>query len=511
MFKDNLKLGRRNLIKTALASSLVITGEAFISATKYPALASIDETIVHTPSGTYSGVKRDGVFIFRGIRYGRDTGSTRFCRPMPATPEPRLFKAWENGPACPQRSASVEIQGEDCLRLNLWTTTTNPKATRPVLVYFHGGAYSTGSGNDPLTDGQILSAAGDVLVVTVTHRLNAFGYLFMGLFDRRFPDSGNVGQLDLILALDWIQTNIVAFGGNPSNVTLIGQSGGGAKIATLMGTPRAAGLFHKVATMSGQQVTASGPLNATKRAMAYFRRISGDIKTIPHQKLVEALDTVDPLLSGQLYFGPVVDGITLLRHPFYPEANPQSNAIPMLMGNTVAETRAFFPATHRLIAGLEWGNLAERLGPELRVDLLPELVVSKYRQWYPAKTPAEIFIAATTDSRSWRGQIIQAEARSRTSNPAFIYQLNFENAAHTDDIGLVFGTKPAMTEAQLDMSQRMMLSFLSFAKNGNPSWPAYDLKDRQTMLFDKTSIVVSNPRQRERELFANAPYIQPGT
>ena len=212
-----------------------------------------------------------------------------------------------------------------------------------------------------------------------------------------------------------------------------------------------------------------------------------------------------------MYFGPVLDNRMLARHPFYPDAHPQGRAIPLLLGNCIAETRAFFPPTHAKLQGITWDNLAERLGPELRVDISPELVVARYRDWFPQQSPADVFIAATTAGRSWRGQIIEAEERARAGVPAWVYQLDFENAAHTADIGLAFGTVPNETQAQRAMSERIMDVFLRFARTGDPGWPVYTLAERKTMVFDVESRVVSNPRGRERELFATVPYVQPGT
>jgi para-nitrobenzyl esterase len=229
------------------------------------------------------------------------------------------------------------------------------------------------------------------------------------------------------------------------------------------------------------------------------------------QKLVDALDAVDPVLGDSVYFGPVLDGRNLLRHPFYPDAHPQGCSLPMMLGNTIAETRAFFPRGHPTLQGLTWQNLPVRIGPELRVDISPEHVIHQYRQWFPEKSPIEIFIAATTASRSWRGQVIEAAERARAGAPAFVYQLDFEQATHTDDIGLVFGTKPAMTPAQRRMSERMMQAFIAFAKTGNPGWPTHDLATRKTIVFDFDSRVENDPRRRERELFAAVPYLQPGS
>ena len=209
--------------------------------------------------------------------------------------------------------------------------------------------------------------------------------------------------------------------------------------------------------------------------------------------------------------GPVLDMTHLSRHPVWPDAAPQGNVIPMLLGNTVAETRAFFGPDHPKMQGLDWTNLAQRTGPELKVDISPEWVIAQFRARYPADTPEQIFHRAVTAGRSWRGQVEEAEARARAGAPAFVYQLDFENAQHTDDIGLTFGTMPDPTPARQAMSERVMQAFVRFARTGNPGWPAYTLPARQTMVFDSVSRVVNNPRAWERELFARVPYIQPGT
>ncbi len=493
------RITRRQLL--ASGAVIAVGGQTAFAITRVP-----DQTII-APAGMFTTWRGpNGVSAFRGIRYGR---AIRFQAPSAEPPIKRTF-ATASGDVSPQRASTPDRQSEDCLFLNVWSPEAK-KACRPVMVYIHGGAYSNGTGNDPLTDGARLAERGDVVVVTVTHRLNAFGYLSLGRIDPRFPNSGNAGQLDLILALEWVRDNIAAFGGDPRNVTVFGQSGGGAKIATLMAMPGGRGLFHKAATMSGQQVTASGPLNAEKRARAYLAKLGGDPVTASSEAMVAALDTTDPVMGGALYFGPVLDGRNLLRHPFWPDAAPQGNTIPMMMGNCIAETRTFFPPDHPKLQGLDWDNIAARIGPELRVDIDPDMVVRAYRDWFPSLSPSQIFIKATTAGRSWRGQIIEAEARANAGVPAFVYQLDFEEAMHTGDIGLVFGTKPGMSPAQRAVSDRMMAAFVRFAHTGNPGWPPYDLETRPTMVFDTMSRVESNPRGRERELFGVVPYVQPGT
>jgi para-nitrobenzyl esterase len=240
--------------------------------------------------------------------------------------------------------------------------------------------------------------------------------------------------------------------------------------------------------------------------------------------LVDALKAVDPILGGGVYFGPVLDMRTLTRHPFWPDAAPQSLDIPMILGNTAGETRAFV-APERL-RDLTWDNLSQRLAPELRIDILPEWVVAEYRLRFPSWSPVEVFYDATTCGRSWRGQVIEAEARARAGAPAWVYQVDFgsqtepmRGAFHSIDIALVFGTlgaRGALTGTGADAraaSAAMQAAFVAFARTGDPGpgWPRYDLQRRATMIFDTESQVKDDPRRWQRELFARVPYIQPGT
>ena len=450
------------------------------------------------------------VKAWKGIRYAT---AARFQAPVMAPEGPMPRPGGRFGPVCPQRGDRYQPQSEDCLYLNIWAPADAAAKARPVMVYIHGGAYSAGSVTDPVNDGANLAARGDVVVVTVNHRLNALGYLYLARLDPRFPDSGNAGQLDLIAALQWIRQHIAAVGGDPGNVTVFGQSGGGAKIATLMAMPEAKGLFHKAITMSGQQVTASGPLHATARAEAFLAKLGDgvDPATAPVAALIDALSASDPYLGGGVYMGPVLDMVHLTRHPFWPDAAPQSLGIPMMLGNTVMETRAFYAPDGKVLTGLDFGNLAARIAPEMRIDIHPEWVVAEFRARYPDAPALELFHRIVTAARSWRGQVEEAEARARAGAPAFVYQLDFEQAKHTDDIGLSFGTMPDPTPAQRAMSDTVMDAYVRFARTGDPGWPAYTLDQRETMVFDTQSRVTSDPRRWERELFARVPYIQPGT
>ena len=508
-----LSIARRDLIAGAAALALV-----------RPARAAAADPVVTAPAGRWRGTTEAGVQVFRGIRYGIDATRFRFQPVSAPAPVRDTLAASRFAPSCPQR-ANIGDQDEDCLFLNIWTPDARRGGNRPVMVYFHGGAYMNGTVVDPLVYGHHLAADGDVVVVTVNHRLNALGYLYLARLDPRFPDSGNVGQRDQLLALAWIRANIAHFGGDPSRVMLFGQSGGGAKIATLMAMPDAAGLFHAAATMSGQQVTASGPLNATRRAEAFLTRLKAtpaEAATLPVARLIDALSAEDPILGGGVYMGPVLDMRSLHRHPFWPDAHPLGRAIPLILGNTREETRAFIAPQ----PGLSWDNLAARIAPQLRVDAPPEWVVAQYRAHFPAMTPEDILYRATTAGRSWPGQVIEAEARAAAGSPAWVYQLDYSSpvrpggrAAHTDDIPLVFGTLDAAGSmsgtgpAARALSARMMAAFVSLARTGDPGrdWPRHTLPNRETMVFDTTSRAVDDPRRWERELFARFPYIQPGT
>ena len=496
-----------------------------------PAIAAAPgRPVVRTSLGPVRGTSEGGLHVFRGIRYGT---AERFKAPRSPKPRREPIEAVSFGPSSPQRGDKYNPQNEDCLFLNIWTPDARIGARRPVMVYIHGGAYSTGSVVDPLNDGRHLAARGDVVVVTLNHRLNALGYLYLARLDPSFVDSGNAGQLDQILGLQWIRDNIERFGGDPSRVMVFGQSGGGAKIATMMGMPAAKGLFHRAVTMSGQQVTASGPLNATTRAKAYLAALKAnpaEASVLPIERLVEALTAIDPIINGPVYFGPVLDMKWLTRHPFWPDANPQSNGIPMILGNTRDEARAFVDPRGPKVAGLNWSNIAERITPELRMDLHPEWIVAQYRAHFPDWSPERLFYAAVTAGRSWPGQVIEADERAKAGTRTWVYQLDFQSpvepwrgAPHTLDIPLAFGTIDAPGSiagtgaASRAVSERMMDAFIAFAATGDPNrsgsseWPTYRLPERPTMVFDVQSRAANDPRQWERELFARVPYIQPGT
>jgi len=531
---------RRRLLQAAGAGA----GLAFAGVMPR-AFAAGDATVVaRTHSGQVRGTREQGVHVFRGIRYGADTAPVRFQPPRAPLAWHGIAEALDYGAPAPQRG-DAGPGSEDCLFLNVWTPGLRDGGRRPVLVYIHGGGYDTGSGSDALYDGSRLCRRGDAVVVTVNHRLNAFGYLYLGqLGGREYASSGNAGQLDLVQALRWVRDHAAGFGGDPDNVTVFGQSGGGAKIATLMAMPAARGLFHRAWTMSGQQVTGAGPRAATQRARLFLQEAGLDpaapdalarLRALPAEQLLQATAARDPsrIEDTRLYFGPVMDGEALPRHPFWPEAPAQSAAIPMVVGNTRDETRAFLGHDPKNFE-LAWEELPARLEKQQYVDIRADLVVADYRRLYPRYTPSEVFFAATTAGRSWRGAVEELEARARqhaSAAPTWAYQLDWGSpldggkfrAFHTLDIPLVFdnigqpGSRTGEGADARKMADAMSDALLALARHGDPNhagiahWEPYSMARRQTLLFDVPATLADDPRGGERRFWQQAPFVQRGT
>ncbi|MGH8063538.1 MAG: carboxylesterase/lipase family protein [Pseudoxanthomonas sp.] len=529
---------RRHFLKQAAGLGI---GASALASPWLHALASTTPralAVATTRSGKVRGCLDRGVRVFKGIPYGADTSTRRFMPALRETPWRGVREAIIHGASAPQ-SGEEEPISEDCLFLNVYTPALGDGGARPILFYIHGGGYNNGSGSSPLYDGVNLCSRGDVVVVTVNHRLNAFGYLYLGeLGSEDLQWSGNVGQIDLVQALQWVREHAHEFGGDADNVTVFGQSGGGAKIATLMAMPAADGLFHRAMTMSGQQVTAAGPRAATQRTrllLDALRIAPGQLdrlRTLPMAKILEAARTRDPsrIEDSSLYFGPVMDARSLHRHPFYPDAPAQSAHVPMIIGNTRDETRAFLGNDPDNFS-LTWEQLPAKLQAQQYTDLLPETVITEYRRLYPDYTPSQVFFAATTAGRSWRGAIEEAEVRAKQGAPTWVYQLDWGSpldggkfgAMHTLDIPLVFdniaqpGSRTGTDAGTQRLADRMSDMLLALARHGDPNhagipyWAPYSLQRRETMLFDLTPRVENDPRGGERKLYQRAPFVQRGT
>ncbi len=549
-------LNRRSVLMGSAAAALASASPRWLEA------AASDETLARTKAGPIRGRKEQGVFVYKGVPYGRDTAQTRFAAPEPPEPwhEVRECLTWgprtiqpytppvparapspAPNPPRPPREPGYRMppdeghESEDCLNLNVWTPALRDGRKRPVMVYFHGGGYTYGTVNSVLYDGTRLAQRGDVVVVTVNARLNAFGFLYLAeLGGPRFADSGMAGQLDLVLALKWIRANISEFGGDAGRVLVFGQSGGGGKCSTLMAMPPAEGLFHRVICMSGQLIAGTPAAVATERARAVLKALNlqpGDIdvlRTMPLQQLKEAAR------AGGNY-GPVADGRSLPTGPFWPQAAAQSLDVPLMLGNTHDETRFLGGVPGVDLFSLAWEGVVPALkasGPFLR-EYVAEDLVADYRKWYPEYSPTDVYFQITTDLRVWRTEQVAATMRAgnpRSARRTWVYQMNWISPAahgrykapHTMDIPFAFdnvalapgmvGSSPEEQARAQRMADAVSESYLAFARTGDPnnkhapSWPAFNLKERPTMIFDDTVRVENDPRHNERELMQQAPY-----
>jgi len=544
---------RRTLLRYSgmAAASLMLRGEGF-------ALRQDASVTATTTGGKVSGRVENGINVFRGIPYGEDTQKTRFKAPLPvaawsgvkecvewSTRAPQL-SAERGGTGGPERTGfhlppDKGPQSEDCLHVNVWTPGLRDGKKRPVLFYIHGGAFTNGTVNCDLYDGNRLCHRGDVVVVTVNHRLNAFGYMYLAeLGGNPYADSGNAGMLDIILALKWVQQNIAEFGGDASRVLIFGQSGGGAKCATLMAMPAAKGLFHRVLTMSGQQVTAKPTVIANEVTKDVLDKLGvkygqlDALQALPMEKIQEAARLSTAWL-------PVMDGGALPRDPFDPDAPGISAGVPMILANTHDETVTSAAGPTGV---LTWeqapGALRASVGQYLG-SYTPEEIIRRYREIYPDRDAAHIVVAAAVAFRAWPGQVIEADRRAadaRSQAHTWVYRMDWKVpfpghwAIHTIDLPFVFDNvalAPGMCGASAEeqaaaqpLATRMSEMLIAFARTGNPNckevphWPSYDLKDRNTMIFDSETgdnetRVEKDPRGAERVFAAGAHYRQPGT
>jgi para-nitrobenzyl esterase len=324
--------------------------------------------VVETAAGKLRGASAAGIYSFKGIPYAASpTGRNRFMRPEAPQPWAGVRDvlayaghAWQL-PNRPKRRPVLETllgpadttrEGEDCLTLNVWTPGLGGGAKRPVMVWLHGGAFGYGSGNRAVTDGANLARRGDVVVVSVNHRLNIFGFLHLAdIGGAAWAHSGNAGVLDLVAALRWVRDNIERFGGDPGNVTIFCESGGGGKVSVLLAMPAAHGLFHRAIIQSGAAIRVSTRERANALAEAVLKELGvgrnecEQLQTVPAERLLAAIAPASravgrsrwPLLD-RYDFGPVVDGIDLPQHPAEPGAPLTAADIPLMIGGTRDES-----------------------------------------------------------------------------------------------------------------------------------------------------------------------------
>ena len=501
-----------------LLGKFIIAAGLLLGAVVQPAFAQQGERpVAPTEYGPVRGTVENGIQVFKGIRYGADTSTTRFQPAHEPAKWTEPADATHYGPASPQYTRSHPAfadwepadtsESEDLLFLNVWTPGLDDRQ-RPVMVWFHGGGFVTGSGSSNVYDGVNLATRGDVVVVTVNHRLNAFGYLYLGAFDERFADSGNVGNLDMVMALEWVRDNISAFGGDPERVTIFGQSGGGAKVNTLMAMESADGLFDRAIVQSGSMLRVRTTDEAVKTADAVLkhfnltRETAADLQKIPAEKLAEALPALG--VSG---FGPVVDGRSLKRHPFDGSVPEISRDIPTLIGFTLEEQALYIPPESPVYK-LDWAGLQTAFQKEMPADKADE-AIKMYKRLYPEMSATDIYIIHGS-SRFGRGSVIQSELKAADGGaPTWLYRVDWQTpvlggylrAPHAVELAFTFdnvaksGSMVGSGDRQQHMADQMSEAWIAFARHGDPNarglpfWPAFDEQKRSAMIFNDESKV----------------------
>ncbi len=503
-----------------------------------PGRARAETATLAIANGRLQGIQENGAVSFKGIPYAADTGGrNRFMAPRPVGSWTGVRDASRFGDRAPQagrggqaRREPTAPESENCCVLNVYAPDLNPNARRPVMFWMHGGGFRGGNGDSPELHGQNLARLGDVVVVVINHRLNVLGYTYLGHLDPDFADAGNAGQLDLIAALEWVKTNISAFGGDPGNVTIFGQSGGGSKVSTLMVMPGAEGLFHRAINLSGPtfiKITSSEdwePLsNAFVRKLGLGRGDLRRLQELPvaqlqdaHAAAVRELQTDD--------FRPVVDGRHIPYAPFRAEAMAMKPHIPLMIGTTDTEATIFMRSDPTLPTITE-DQVAARIQAQYGWDDdRARALMAAYRRNPQNRTPWEVLRGLASDS-VFRGPMLKAAETLAAARAAPVYVYNFNwtspdqggvwGAPHTADIPFIFGTLASRTlgvePGSEEASRRTMAAYVAFARTGDPNnseipaWAPYDGVRRATMTLNTECRLVEDYRGADRIAQLAAP------
>jgi para-nitrobenzyl esterase len=503
--------------------------------------------LAETQYGKVKGYQLRGIYTFLGIPYGADTsGANRFMPPQKPVPWTNVFPAVWWGNSAPQNMEkryansyasfadhwNYDDVSEDCLRINVWTPALNDGKKRPVMVWLHGGGFNAGNGiEQDGYGGENLSRKGDIVFCSLNHRLGSLGFTNLaGVGGEKFAASGNVGMLDIVAALEWVRDNISNFGGDPGNVTIMGQSGGGAKVTTITAMPSAKGLFHKAVVLSGAGVK-SGEKEYSEKLGSYVLKEAGlkpseinKLQQIPWVEYNIIANKAAAKLNEELGaatggarrgFSPVVDGVYLPQHPYFPEAAPTAAEVPMIICTTFNEQSP--SRTDATLETITLDGVKEKLKERYKEKTVE--IVDAYAKAFPDKKPVEIWSMVVSNRQS---AITLADTKSKQRAPVFLAWFGwqpplFDNrmrAFHCSDICFwYYNTDLMLTHTgggsrPRKLSEMMSGSLLQFMKNGDPNggglpqWPKYGSENGETMVLNDIPEVKNDPDREARKALA---------
>lgn len=485
------------------------------------------ENVVYTSAGRVRGSSTNGIYSFKGIPYGaRTSGQNRFLPPQPAVPWSEVRDATHFGSSSPQIGMAggkydpdaetfdgfndLSVTGEDCLVLNVWTPSVEPTGLRPTMVWLHGGGLHAGTASSPIYDGAALSARGDTVVVTVNHRLGILGYLDLGpTAGERYQSSGMAGMLDIIAALEWVQENIIVFGGDPRNVTLFGQSGGAQKVAAVLGMPSSAGLLHRAIIQSGGMIRLGTRVDSDELTHYVLDRLAiapGDITALQDldvEILIEAaIDVADHF--GTMCFNGVVDGAAIPRHPGEQLSKGLNADVSLMVGATTNEFRNTIPTEFPISDDDLTSLLAGVMGRKDTGQGVAEAICAYPKQDGVSNGDrfGEIFthFVQIQSDRTASAKVEGGPA------PVFTYLFDGGLARHCDELRYIF-----RWNVQDDLADQISDTWLAFARTGNPNnehlpeWPPYTLEKRFTMVLGAMPHVEMDPLHDIRLAWKSIP------
>jgi para-nitrobenzyl esterase len=549
-----MKINRRSFIQTisplaaAIGISPVLRAAADLKpgteAEDGPALEIGDAiALADTRYGKVRGFILNGITVFRGIPYGADTaGANRFLPPQEPTAWAGVKPAIWWGNSAPQDMTNrfsnpfqsfvdhwnYDELGEDCLRINVWTPALNDRGRRPVIVWLHGGGFTNGNGiEQDGYDGENFARLGNVVYCSLNHRLGPFGFTDLSSFGgEKYAQSGNVGMLDIVAALKWVRENIAAFGGDPDNVTVIGQSGGGAKVSFLTAMPAAKGLLHKGVALSGSTLRGASRVKTAKLAGHVLAEAGltaaelDKLQLMPWKEYIQVsnraakkLAAEEPHMGEGIEFAPVADGLVIPEGPFYSDPSGLGSDIPLIVSTMLNET-----SPSRFDSALESISLdGVRAKLRDRFKDRTDAVVDAYAQAFPQAKPVEIWSLVLSNRQE---AVATANAKAAQKAPVYVSWFawqpslfdNRQRAFHCLDISFwFFNTDRMLTHTgggakARRLSKAMATSLLAFMRTGNPNggglpaWPAYTPAAGETLVLNDVSAVQDDPDRSARQV-----------